>query len=431
MRLFALIWCFLACAAWADAPVIATTVGADNVAALALARRPELAVFRADVTRSAAESLAAAAQLRPSGSVSFFGVTQTFGMIYTTAPQVTPTFYGAEPPGQVGDLNLTVMAPLSTGGRLEAAHAASRATHQAAESQLQFEAATVVHDARTRYIQALLDRELLRVQDERVSQAEEAQRQAADQFAAGRIAHVDLLRVQSELADAQQGRNNAGLDAAMRLAELKTALGVSQASSLTLVDDLRPGPPPPPLPELLAQARQRGDLDAARRQVDAARQRLAAARGEYAPELYLEGMAEGQGVVGEGVQAGPSVGLVASVPLFDGGTRRAHVMAAQADVDRQAAQLETLSQQAALQVTQAQLAMTAQAENVRLTEPVVAQAEESYRVARLRFEAGRGILLEVLDSLTTLVRARVDRLQALAAYRTAEADLLLSLGEVQ
>ncbi len=51
--------------------------------------------------------------------------------------------------------------------------------------------------------------------------------------------------------------------------------------------------------------------------------------------------------------------------------------------------------------------------NISTSDSALKSAEENYRVARIRYEAGKGILVEMLDALTSLTRARVNRIQAL------------------
>ena len=67
-------------------------------------------------------------------------------------------------------------------------------------------------------------------------------------------------------------------------------------------------------------------------------------------------------------------------------------------------------------------------QNTRTSMEAVAQAEEDHRVAKLRYDAGKGILLEVLDSLTALVRAQVNHSQALYEFSNAQDDLNRAAG---
>ena len=131
---------------------------------------------------------------------------------------------------------------------------------------------------------------------------------------------MDLLREQAEQADARQALLAAQNDAALALVNLKTALGVSQESQITLSDTwtacrARARRLPATLQDALRQAdARRPELAAAQQQVEAAQAGVSAARGEYAPQVY--GVAMGDAMTGQGVgRAGYTVGLTASLPL--------------------------------------------------------------------------------------------------------------------
>jgi outer membrane protein len=50
---------------------------------------------------------------------------------------------------------------------------------------------------------------------------------------------------------------------------------------------------------------------------------------------------------------------------------------------------------------------------------VVASAEEDYRVAKVRYEAGKSVNVEVIDAQSALVRARANYIDALYDFNVA------------
>jgi outer membrane protein TolC len=122
------------------------------------------------------------------------------------------------------------------------------------------------------------------------------------------------------------------------------------------------------------------------------------------------------------------VGLIASIPLSDGGLRSAQVREAQAKAVQARRELDSQRLKADRDVRVAYANLSAADQNTRASMEAVAQAEEEHRVAKLRYDAGKGILLEVLDSLTALVRAKVNYSQALYDYSTARDDLDRAVG---
>lgn len=419
---------------WTLGPAHADTLSLDQAVDVALRLRPEQVAAQAAVARDAAGVRQMQAAGRPGASVTLAGVTGNVPMIYTTVPSVMPTFYSVEPSGTVGDGNLMVMAPLSTGGRIGADVSAARSTLWATQARQAQESTLVARSARQTFLKALLAGDAFQVWQDSFAQAQRAVTDAQAQFRAGRTARVDLLRAQAQLAEVTQSLNTAHGERDASLSELRAALGLPQDTVLSLDDHVDVPPPPPSVADLRTRAEaDRPDLQAARRDVDAAKARLAAARARYAPQIYAVGMAQGQADVSPPttVMGGSSVGVVASLPVLDGGERRAEVDAAAADERRLEAEAERVRQQVDLDVTESWQRLTHRYPNVALSEPAVESAEEGFRLATLRFQAGRGIQLQVLDALTTLVRARLDRLQARYDYAMAEADLLYSLGRTR
>jgi outer membrane protein TolC len=80
------------------------------------------------------------------------------------------------------------------------------------------------------------------------------------------------------------------------------------------------------------------------------------------------------------------------------------------------------------EVRRASLELSAAEKNVARSEAAVTAAEEQHRLAGLLYDNGKGILLEVLDALTALTRARSNRLQALYEHSVARDRLLRAMG---
>jgi outer membrane protein TolC len=128
---------------------------------------------------------------------------------------------------------------------------------------------------------------------------------------------------------------------------------------------------------------------------------------------------------------GYSVGLVVTLPVFDGFMRENAVRTARSRLDR-AVQAEGLArQQIARDVNQAALMLTAAEKSVEASRKGVEQAEEEFRVVQERFQTGRGIQLEILDAQVALTRARFNAVSALAEYQGAYAMWLRAIGRVR
>jgi NodT family efflux transporter outer membrane factor (OMF) lipoprotein len=155
---------------------------------------------------------------------------------------------------------------------------------------------------------------------------------------------------------------------------------------------------------------QRPDLHAAARDVVAASADVSSAQAQRLPRITLAGSIsaarfEAAGVSGDGTlwQVGP---LAVSLPLFDGGTRRAGVDAAKARHEEAAAIYRARLRGAVREVEEAlvQLQSTAsRAEDARIA---VEGYEASYRAADARFRGGVASLFELEDARRTAATAQ-------------------------
>jgi outer membrane protein TolC len=128
---------------------------------------------------------------------------------------------------------------------------------------------------------------------------------------------------------------------------------------------------------------------------------------------------------------GYSVGLVVTLPLFDGFQRENGVNTAKARLDRATQSEGLVRQQIAKEVNQAALMLTAAEKSVEASRTGLEQAAEEFRVVKERFESGRGIQLEILDAQVSLTRARFNTVAALAEYNSAQAMWLRATGRVR
>src|SRR3989304_3250743 len=128
---------------------------------------------------------------------------------------------------------------------------------------------------------------------------------------------------------------------------------------------------------------------------------------------------------------GFSVGVVVTLPIFDGFARENALKTAKAKLDR-AVQAEGLvRQQIAKEVKQAVLMLTAAEKSGEASRKGIEQSEEEFRIVKERFGAGRGIQLEILDAQVSLTRARFNAVAALADYHAALAMWLKATGQVR
>ncbi|HEX6019939.1 MAG TPA: TolC family protein, partial [Burkholderiaceae bacterium] len=123
-----------------------------------------------------------------------------------------------------------------------------------------------------------------------------------------------------------------------------------------------------------------------------------------------------------------SIGVLLSVPLFDGGVRRARVD--EAVVARR--QAELAAQHARLEVgKQVEDAWNAHAEagsRLSVTATSIDEASEALTIEKLKLDQGVGLITDVLNAETALLGAQADRLQAQFDLITTRLNLLRATG---
>lgn len=128
---------------------------------------------------------------------------------------------------------------------------------------------------------------------------------------------------------------------------------------------------------------------------------------------------------------GYSVGLVVTLPLFDGFLRENALKTAKARLERAVQGEGLVRQQIAKDVNQAVLTLRAAETAVEASRRGLDQADEDFRVVKERFESGRGIQLEILDAQAAATRARFNAVNALAEYQSALAMWLRATGRTR
>jgi NodT family efflux transporter outer membrane factor (OMF) lipoprotein len=242
--------------------------------------------------------------------------------------------------------------------------------------------------------------------------------QLAQQFAARDVA-VAAIKVRAATFKLVDQRVNAGLDTR---AELKSAeAGVPAArGDLAAIDEsiaitrhalaalLGAGPdrgdaitPPPParlaafgLPAQLAAdlVGRKPEVVAARWRAEAAGKRIGVAHAQFYPNINLAAFIGFQSLgLSNLLAAGSDIGQIGpaiSLPIFDGGARKANLRGAEADYALAVAQYDGAVTRALQDVADA--AASAHALTTRLAEARAALAaeEEAYKVAQLRFKGG-------------------------------------------
>jgi outer membrane protein len=356
--------------------------------------------------------------------------------VFASAGNTMARNYQVFSANQTKDANLTAMYPLFSGGRDYYGYQAAARRAEAGREMRRGTEVDVAMQARLDYIAALREAENERVTGDLVKDVDERLRVTRESFEAGRVPRFHLLRDEAEYANALQMDAMARSRTEQALVALKTTLGVDLSSAITLADRLEFAPASVSIDEGIRQANEaHPDIKAAIKQREAAQAEVRAAYGNYFPQVALSYMFDGQWSKNWSEAStsanGYSVGVVVTLPLFDGFQRENALNTARAKLDR-AVQAEGLArQQIAKEVSNAALMLAAAEKSVQASRQGLDQAQEEFRIVKERFESGRGIQLEVLDAQVSLTRARFNSVAALAEYSSAIAMWVRATGRVR
>ncbi len=324
------------------------------------------------------------------------------------------------------DLNGMAMLPLYTGGRIESTIRAAQLSAGASQYQVTATRTQVAAEARMRFAEWRQSLAMLTVAQDTVTAQTRNAEVTQQLFDVGKVPRFDVLRAQAALKDAQQQVANAQADVTISRARLAQALGVPATSlALTPADEPVPTAPANALETALAR---RPDLLAAQQTIAGAEATVNARKASYKPQIYAVGMVDVIAPADMGQSAGLTVGVVAGIPMLDGGRRKAEVQEARQAVTQVQAMRETLELQVRADVAGAEARVTAAHQNIETATAQVAAAEEAYTVAQARYTGGKGTIVELLDAQRALTEARQRLVTAQTQYRGTLAALYQAIG---
>jgi len=218
-------------------------------------------------------------------------------------------------------------------------------------------------------------------------------------------------------ASAAQGSGNATQQRAQCELDLKSLVALTGIAEPTLRSDLRPATARLPQPAQLAIATvpaqalaQRPDLYSAARDVIAASADVTQSQSQRLARISLAGNIGSARIdTGAGTTSGTiwSFGpLSVTLPIFDGGTRKANVEASRARYDEAVSLYGAKLRSAVREVEQALVTLQSTADRTRDAQIAAEGFNASFRATESRFRGGLASLFELEDARRTDVQAR-------------------------
>ena len=334
--------------------------------------------------------------------------------------------------------SVSVSFPLYTGGRIENNIEAAELGRDAADLTLEATRQGVKQQATSAYFQILQYRNLIQVNQEAVDTLQAHLDNVNAQYRVGTVAKSDVLRSQVELANQQQALVSARNNYDIAVATFNHIVGLPTDTIVDAKDNLSYTKYDLSLPRCTDYALiHRPDGIAAHRAWKQAEATMKASKAGYRPQVnavvsrtwtgdtpFSSDYAKTTGRSSDGTNSG----LQMSWPIFDNNVTEAQVQAAKAAMRKAEQVLYQMQEEIRLDVRTAYLNLLAAEQNIHTTKVAVDQAQEDYKIAQVRYSAGVGTNLDVMDAEDKLIKTQTTYITALYDYNTSRASLDQSMG---
>lgn len=287
----------------------------------------------------------------------------------------------------------------------------------------------------TTYFNSLTAQAAIVAANEAEASALAALRAAAARVEAGTGIPADRLQAKTVYTQRQIERIRAEGVAARLHGELAALMGDASQTRFTVVDDDRAFNQTLDMSNavdtLIEAARsRRPELHAAEATLLAAEAGVRSAEADGKPRLSAFASAQRQdfGVLDAATRS--SLGINLTIPLFTGFRNTYQIAAAQTQAELAAVERDNVANHVALEVWRAYHRLKTETEADSRSADLVESATAAEKLALGRYQAGLGILLDVLTAQANLAEARYTQLLTRLGLRVARAELAQAMGEL-
>ncbi|MEH1796955.1 TolC family protein [Nostoc sp.] len=340
-----------------------------------------------------------------------------------------PSNTGSPSTGFNGQAQLTYN--LYTSGNREATIRQAEEQERSDELAVETQYETIRLNVATDYYNLQQADEQVRISQSAVQNSAASLRDAESLERAGVGTRFDVLRSQVTLANSQQNLTNAISQQQIARRQLATRISLAQSVNISAADPVQlAGLWNQTLEQTIVLAFQnRSELQQQLAQRNISEQQRRQALSALGPQVSLVASYSLLDQFNDSVSVtdGYSVGVRASLSLYDGGAARARASQAKANIAIAETQFAEQRNQIRFQVEQAYSNQQSSLENVQTANTALEQAREALRLARLRFQAGVGTQTDVINSENDLTQAEGNRVTAILGYNRALAQLQRSV----
>jgi len=281
------------------------------------------------------------------------------------------------------------------------------------------------------YYQLLSAKELERVAEQTVRQTQYHVDVARARHENGIVAKSDVLKAETEKADADLQLVRARSQVRIARGQLANAMGLKPSESFELTE-LPRNSHQQELADakklMIDAASRRPELRAALARVESNRAKVKAADARYWPKMTLNADYGWRDRTFVPDRDEWFLGVGISLPLFDGFNREYSIRRAKSDLAETAAEYDKLLRGVELEVWTAYSRLIEAGQAIEAAQTLVASAEESARVTEGEYKNGTASIIEVTNTQTARTTANVRLVQARLDWYTAMARLERAIG---
>ena len=375
---------------------VALNLNEDSTVSLALANNRTAKQSLWDYQAAKATVSATAAGKNPNVSYTWQGA-RNHGANTMTGRTVT---------SKTGQHSFTIKAPVFS-PELDANIDKSRFAREGSGAAYEEALQQAKYDAINGYYTLIMYRNKVDVANQAVKDYQGHVDNVKAQYNVGLVANSDVLAADTNLADSQTNLVKAQNAANLAEANLNLVIAYPTQTSITTAEHVQS-----------AMA------------VKQAEEGLKAEKAGYLPTVGVEagrGYADPDGYFGTSSKSW-HIGASATWSLWDGGQTQNKIKVAQDTLEKAKEANLAAVDKVNLAVQQAYLNLRSAEQTIQSTQTAVHQGQENFRIATLRYRAGVGTNLDVLDAETKLTESRNNYVDALYNYNVSISALEQATG---
>ncbi len=245
----------------------------------------------------------------------------------------------------------------------------------------------------------------------------------------GIVSDYDMIRAEVQVENVRPMVIEAERNMTLALNGLKLAMNLESAEEIEITGLLDFSPADSSLIDESLLTSRNASLQALKHQKDFNQEIITLQRSEYLPSLAAFGTYNWQsqsnqfGKTWDKLYNSSHIGLTMTVNLFNGFRTTAKVAQAKKDTRKIEEQLYSAREGLRTQMQNIKYRLEESRKRIQSQGRTVELAEKGYKIAKTRYQTGSGTQLEVNDADVSLLRARLNRVQAIYDYLIAKTDL--------